>query len=100
MSNKKYIQLSELCIHYRIEMTFFEQLKDYDLIEVVTIEDSSCISEEMVGDLEKMIRMHEELDLNFEGIDAVFKLLKRIEVLEDELNHTRSRLKVYEGQID
>ena len=46
--------------------------------------------------IEKMIRMHHELDINIEGIDTVFNVLKKIEILQEELITTKNKLRLYE----
>jgi hypothetical protein len=40
--------------------------------------------------------MHHELDINIEGIDTIFNLLKKIETLQEELIITKNKLKLYE----
>ena len=48
-------------------------------------------------EIEKMIRMHQELDVNIEGIDVVFNLLQKIDSLQKELANVRNRLRLYEN---
>jgi hypothetical protein len=40
------------------------------------IQKTQCIYKIQIKDIEKMIRMHYELDINLEGMDAVYNLLK------------------------
>jgi hypothetical protein len=44
-----------------------------------------------------MIRLHHELEINLEGIDTIFNLLRKIDGLKNELANTKNRLKFYEG---
>jgi hypothetical protein len=44
-----------------------------------------------------MIRMHQELDVNIEGIDVVFNLLQKIDGLQNELTALKNRLRLYES---
>lgn len=96
MKDTYYIALPELCTHYQIEMSFFNGLKEYGLIETITVEKKHCLHRDHIADVEKMIRMHRELNLNFEGIDTVFNLLKKIDNLKQELTRTKNRLKRFE----
>lgn len=92
-----YIPIKTLCTNYKVETSFFENLSDYGLIEVTTIESSPCIHEDQIQEIEKMIRMHQELHLNFEGIDTVFNLLERIEDLQTQLQAVKIKLERYKG---
>lgn len=46
--------------------------------------------------IEKMIKMHHELDINMERINTVFNVLKKIETLQEELTTTKNKLRLYE----
>jgi hypothetical protein len=41
--------------------------------------------------------MHQELDVNIEGIDVVFNLLQKIDTLQKELVKVKNRLRFYEN---
>ena len=45
-----------------------------------------------------MIRIHRELNVNIEGIDVVFNLLNKVDVLQSEINAVRNRLRLYESE--
>ncbi|WP_179354490.1 chaperone modulator CbpM [Winogradskyella vidalii] len=96
MKDTHLIPVPRLCTHYQIEMSFFDGLNDYGLIEYITIEKTYCIHQDKIADVEKMIRLHQDLHLNFEGIDTVFNLLDKIETLQSELHATQNRLKLFE----
>jgi chaperone modulatory protein CbpM len=96
MSAESYIPITTICTHYKVATTFIEGLSDHGLIEITTIEQSPCIHQTHIKSLESMIRMHEDLQLNFEGIDTVLNLLERIENLQSELQSIKSRLGLYE----
>ncbi|WP_417861104.1 chaperone modulator CbpM [Winogradskyella sediminis] len=95
MQNNHLIPLPSLCTHYKIEMSFFNGLKDYGLIEVVSVEKTNCIHQDKIADIEKMIRLHQELHLNYEGIDTVFNLLEKIDYLKAELTSAQNKLQRY-----
>ena len=96
MNTEHLIPIATLCKHYKVETSFFKGLDEHGLIEITTVEASNCIHEDYLPNLEKMIRFHQDLHLNFEGIDTVFNLLARLENLQSELQSVRSRLGIYE----
>ncbi|MDH4091590.1 MAG: chaperone modulator CbpM [Cyclobacteriaceae bacterium] len=96
MNKAELILLETLCSQYSVEMSFFTNLGDIGLIEIKTIEESHYIHSDQMTDIEKMIRMHRELDVNIEGIDVVWNLLKKIDALQNELIVLKNRLQRYE----
>ncbi|MHB1146091.1 MAG: chaperone modulator CbpM [Lutibacter sp.] len=97
MSKENFIPLHKLCELYKVEMSFFSSLNEIGLIQITTIEKSNYIHLDKINDLEKMIRMHRDLEINIEGIDIAFNLLQKIDELENELISIKNRLKIYEN---
>jgi hypothetical protein len=97
MKMKNLIPIPVLCAHYEVELSFFSNLSEMGLFEIKTIENSHYIDSDAVYNIEKMIRMHQELDVNMEGIDVVFNLLQKIDVLQNELTALKNRLRLYES---
>ncbi|MBC7885915.1 MAG: chaperone modulator CbpM [Saprospiraceae bacterium] len=96
MSINNLIALNELCVHYKVETSFFKNLNDIGLIEIHTIKETLYIDQQKLNDLEKMMRLHHDLEVNMEGIDVVFNLLQKVFDLEAELNKVKKRLLLYE----
>jgi hypothetical protein len=97
MSQTNYIALSKICQHYEIEISLFQQLNESGLIEVIEIHESPCIPEDKLENLEKMLRLHQDLEINPAGIETIFHLLDRIQSLQEETRNLKSRLRLYEG---
>lgn len=91
MARQNLILIKTLCVRYEVEISFFEELNNIGLIEIEQLENDEFIQEERIGDLEKMIRLHRELDLNIEGIDVVFNLLQKEIQLREEVQELRDR---------
>jgi hypothetical protein len=92
MENEKLITMAEFCTHYRVEPSFIHSLVEFGLIEITTIEETHYLLKDRIREVEKMIRMHYELDINVEGIEAISHLLQRIDHLQEELTSLRNRL--------
>ena len=92
----KFIPVVQLCSLYKVEKSFFKELNEAGLIEITTVEKVSCLHLDKINDVEKMIRIHHELNVNIEGIDVVFNLLHKVDVLQSEIDAVRNRLRLYE----
>lgn len=97
MNMENLIPIPILCAHYEVELSFFTNLSDMGLLEIKTIETSHYIDFEAVYEIEKMVRMHQELHVNMEGIDVIFNLLQKIDALQNELTTLKNRLRLYEN---
>lgn len=96
MSQQELILIETLCTHYEIEVSFVDSLYSLGLIEIHTVEETRFIPEEKVADLEKMIRIHQDLEVNPEGIDVIFNLLRKVDELKNELAAAKNKLRRYE----
>ena len=91
------ILIDKLCSHYRLEVSFFDDLDNIGLIKIEMFEQQKFIHRDGINDLEKMIRLHHELNVNVEGIDIVFNLLQNEKTLREEINTLKNRLRLYEN---
>lgn len=96
METKDLILIEHFCMHNEIEFSFIESLQKFGLIEIITQDDDKYFATEHLNDIEKMTRLHFELDINMEGIDAVSQLLKKIHLLQSELISAHNKLRIYE----
>lgn len=95
METNNLILIEQLCTHHNIEFSFINKLQEFGLIEVIIIEDNKYIENEKIKDVEKMMRLHFELDINMEGIDAISNLLQQIDNLQKELISAKNKLRLY-----
>ncbi len=89
MENDKLISLTTVVESYKVDRHFLSSLQEFGLLNVIIVENTPCIDLESLGDVEKMIRMHYELDINLAGIDAICNLLVKIKEMQEELNRLR-----------
>ena len=91
------IPILTLSTHYEVDPSFFTNLSEIGLIEIYTFEDTQYVYPDAIYEIEKMVRLHQDLKVNLEGIDVVFNLLQKIEDLQNELIFIKNRLRLYEG---
>jgi len=98
MKNEQLISIEQFCSLYRVDTSFLQSLSDFDFIELIPVENTLYVNKEHIKNLEKIMRLHYELDINLEGIEAISYLLQRMESMQDELTLLKNRLRLYESE--
>lgn len=96
MKTKGLIKIQEFCGHYQVPHTFIESLFDYDLIEVVVVQEEKHIEIDKIDVIEKLMRLHYDLDINFEGLDVITNLLDQINTMQEEVLTLKNKLTILE----
>ncbi|NJW54170.1 chaperone modulator CbpM [Salinimicrobium oceani] len=96
--DERYVSIVEFCNCHRVEYSFIHSLNEYGLIETVVIEDNEYIEQERLRDLERLMRLHFDLEINMQGLDAINNLLQKVSGLQQEIRALENRLKRYEDQ--
>lgn len=96
MTDQQLISAEELCTYYSIDSTFIDALYENGLISVRTIRKKTFVDLAELGELEKLVRLHNDLEINVEGIGAVKHLLTTIDQMRDEIAILRNRLRLLE----
>lgn len=97
MKKTTYIRIQECCDHYNIELSFVRQLQEYEIVRIETADAEMMIHEEELPKLEKMIRLHRELDINPQGLQAIHLLLSKVNDLQEEVSVLRRKLFRFEN---
>lgn len=97
MENDQLIATDKFCTYYQVSYGFVESLLDIGLIETVQVKEVQYLQVVHLHEIERMIRLHNDLEINPEGIEAVHLLLKRIGNMQDEIQMLRNKLRFYEG---
>jgi hypothetical protein len=92
MENDRFITLQHICRHYNVEISFIRSLNEYGLLEITSLEKEECVDKDSLGDIEKMMRLHYDLDINMEGIDAIHHLLRRMDEMQKDIRDLKNRL--------
>ena len=96
MKTKDLISIQKICTYYRVPESFITSLYEYELIDIVTQDTNRCVSITQIKTIEKLMRMHYDLDINLEGIHAIYNLLNQVEDLQEQVNVLKNRLDFYE----
>ena len=94
------VAAEEFCRNHQVEISFIQQLESYGLVETVIIGETSYVPAGSIEHLEKTIRMHFDLGINMEGIDAISHLLQKVEYMQEEINNLKKKLNFYEDDED
>lgn len=91
------IPAEEICSLYKVERTFISSLYESGLIEIVTVERKEYLPCDHLRNFEKMMRLHKDLNINVEGLEAIHHLLDQVQKLQKQNVRLRNRLSLYEG---
>jgi chaperone modulatory protein CbpM len=95
MQTEDIIVLDEFCSNHQVEISFVRSLEEYGLIETIIVNETVYVRGNELSKLEQIIRLHQELNINPEGIDAINILLKRIEDMQNEITELKNKLDFY-----
>jgi chaperone modulatory protein CbpM len=98
MTTKHLIAASDFCLYHQVEYNFINSLQEAGLVQITIVNENTYIPESEFQKLEKMIRMHNELEINVAGIEAITHLLDRIEELQGHTISLKNRLRMYESE--
>ena len=96
METKDLVIIEDFCRSHDIPVSFFDSLDDYSLVKIIRMEDQRFIPSDDLPLIEKMMRLHYDMDVNFEGIDIINNLLQDIERMQEEIRQLRNRLRCFE----
>ena len=95
MEAQNLISIERFCEHYCIPIHFMNELKEYQLIEVIVAENQDYIKITHINEIEKMIRLHYDLNINLEGVDVIYNLLNQVNSLKKEITDLQNKLLFY-----
>ena len=99
MSTIKSIPIEQFCIHYEIPTSFINSLVEFELIDTVVINKKEHLPEHLISKVERLIRLHYDLNINVEGLDVITNLMSQISELNDELYELRNKLDFYKNSV-
>ena len=91
------ITVNDFSVYHNVEYTFVDYLAEAGLVNVSTVNKTNCIPIEEIQKLERLVRLHNQLQINEPGLATINNLLRKIEDMQQEMSILRSRLHIYEG---
>ncbi|MBP9078789.1 MAG: chaperone modulator CbpM [Flavobacteriales bacterium] len=99
MAHEELIPIEVFCTTCHVETTLIDTLEESGLVEITVVEQHRYIAVEQLDRAEKMVRLHEDLGINVEGLEAIEHLLARMDAMQDEMRQLRNRLRRF-GETD
>lgn len=96
METQELIIIEVFCQEYQIELTLVEELEDFGLIEVIQNNGLKYIQLDKLVEVERVIRFHNELNINKEGIEVILNLLERLNIQNQQVRLMQDKLNLYE----
>lgn len=96
METKELIIVDVFCQEYQIEINFIKDLEAFGLIQIIVQEEQKYLQTNQLTTLEKIIRLHNELNINKEGIDIILNLQEKENHLLSKIKYLKNKLALYE----
>lgn len=96
METQELIIIDVVCQEYQIEINLINDLESFGLIETIVHNENKYLDKNQLVYVEKIIRLHNELNINKEGIEIILDLLEKEKQLLSEINYLKNRLGLYE----
>ena len=96
METQDLIIIDVFCQEYQIEINFINDLESFGLIETIVHNENKYLDKNQLVYVEKIIRLHNDLNINKEGIEIILDLLEKEKQLLSEINYLKNRLGLYE----
>lgn len=93
----RFIRITDFCESHNVEESFIIELKKYELVRLKNVGKEQFILPEELPEIEMMLRLHRDLKINIEGIEAIRHLLERTTQLQEEIRRLRNRLNGFEN---
>lgn len=96
MKQENYISVKTFCERHGVGESFVYAMYEYEILQVEYEKEKGQLHLEDLPLLEKMVRLHNELDINPEGIQAIHHLLTQVENLQQEVAYLTKKLDALE----
>ncbi|MCB0764393.1 MAG: chaperone modulator CbpM [Flavobacteriales bacterium] len=99
MVTEQLIALGSFCGHQGLDVSFVLALQERGLIELVIVQEERFIRPDHIVRVEQLARMHYDLEINLEGLEAISHLLERMEHLQSRVDDLQRRLRRF-GELE
>ena len=95
--SKEKITYRECLQIYQVEESFLDALQCSGLIEIVVEEEDRYIEYDYLQEIEQFVRWYYELEINIEGIEALYHMLHQVRELQSDVAKLSNELKFYKS---
>ena len=92
MATEKYISIREFCQGHSLKEEFLFHLEEFELVRIVDSGQGPSFPREELDRMERLVRLHRDLDINPQGLQAIDQLLDRLDNMQQEIHQLRRRL--------
>jgi len=96
METEQLIRVDTFCSWHNVEFSFINNLSEVGLIEITRKEDTAFIPESELEQVEKLVRLHNDLQINLEGVEVITYLLQKLKQQQEEITGLQNKLRFYE----
>ena len=96
MANEEMVAAHKFCTSHNVDISFLHSLNEAGLIEITTVEETVFINKDRLPELEKLVRLHYEMEINIEGIETICHLLQQMNAIQEQMRVIKNRLSMYE----
>ena len=99
MDTQQLVSIEIFCQHHNVPISFISSMQEFGLLEIIVADEFNYIPTSQLAIAEKLVRLHNDLEINTEGIDVVVQLLQRMKTMQEEMVLLKSRLNFYESDL-
>ncbi len=96
MYTEEWVPVHTFCESHQVEISFIQSLERCGLVQITTIENSLVLPAAQLDELEKIVRLHAEINIHAEDIDVIVNLLNRISEMQQEIIFLKNKLQFYQ----
>ncbi|SIS53024.1 MerR HTH family regulatory protein [Chryseobacterium ureilyticum] len=94
------ISREELVRIYNIEITFFDDLVEYGLLNIHVEDNIHYLMYEDLPDFEKFANWHYDLEINLPGLEVIHNMLKKLDALKRRNRELMNKLSALNDQYE
>jgi hypothetical protein len=96
MEEKQLVSIDTFCSYHQVDRSFISTLHDLGLVAVIRETGQDYFNTDELENIEVLIRLHQELQINAEGLAAIAHLLEKVNHLQLEIKVLKNKLRMYE----
>jgi MerR HTH family regulatory protein len=96
MNASELIRAEEFCSQHQITISFLEMLSERGLTRLAVVQEVIYIPSDELTELERIMRLHFDLEINLEGVEVITRMLQKLNDLNEEKRILQNRLQLYE----